>query len=254
MIWRSWVQTSSRANLGCRVLLNQKKKTLHKHRTYTAQWLQLVFDFHRKNIQKWHTIKLYSTLFHNRLNQTLTLLQNSLHVPICLPSKHVTFSGSDWFTPSGYGRSTPNTHQCPGAQSPGGRRSSVKSISQIMHELEILVYHYSLLLFPISVDKANDFTHYVQIVFVEHDSTWFQNINVHAYSPDIPMSLANCTITHLALEHIPLWSPPMGRIQPTIANHDNINIFHSSRCPVLLGEQRQYGMRSSPDASIHDQQ
>ena len=34
----------------------------------------------------------------------------------------------------------------------------------------------------------------------------------------------------------------------------NFPIFRSTRYPSLLGEQRQYGMRSLPNTSTHDQQ
>ena len=85
------------------------------------------------------------------------------------------------------------------------------------------------------------------------------NVNVHVYSPDIPVGSADCTIYTPGIgTHSFTVSSPLGRIQhlrtllqlyPIIT----IQLSRSTRYPSLLGGQRRHDMRGLPNTSTHGQ-
>ena len=83
-----------------------------------------------------------------------------------------------------------------------------------------------------------------------------RNVNVHVYNPEILMSSTDCTIYIPGIgAHSVIASTPLGRIQHILCSKSQslqVGIFHSARYPLLLGGQRQHGMRSLPDTSTQD--
>ena len=72
---------------------------------------------------------------------------------------------------------------------------------------------------------------------------------------DNPVSSAGFTplVLELSLIRSHLLGGEFSAFSAANAIH-NSPIFRSTRYPLLLGGQRQYGMRSLPDTSAHDQQ
>ena len=82
------------------------------------------------------------------------------------------------------------------------------------------------------------------------------NGNAHVYSPDTSVSSTDYPIYTLVLEHILLQSHFLwGEFNIcTFCQSLQVSFLRSTRCPSLLGKQRQYGMASLPDTFAHSQQ
>ena len=93
-----------------------------------------------------------------------------------------------------------------------------------------------------------------------HMVSWIKqckNVNADVYSLKSPWIQQTLQFTPLVLQFSLIWSHLLWAEFSAFSAANAIHkfpIFHSTSYPLLLGGQRQYGMRSLPDTSTHDQQ